>query len=191
MDIRDNRTTKRIFKLFFAWGEEKEEKWLEERSLKGWHLYRVGFLNYKFVKGLPKRFIYKFDFRLFSRKSEDEYLAIFKDAGWELIDIFASWYYFRIDPEVHGESEFDIYNDNLSRIKKYQRILLFILIVNGPALYFLIPYLIEKTFAAQSTPYTVLYAIILVLIALIESFLIYAVIRFIILIRRLRNNIRQ
>ena len=49
--VENNVETKTIFKIFFAWQENKEEKWLREMSKEGWHLYRVGFFNYGFKIG--------------------------------------------------------------------------------------------------------------------------------------------
>jgi len=31
-------------KIFFAWQEEKKEKWLWKMSNKGWHLQKAGFM---------------------------------------------------------------------------------------------------------------------------------------------------
>ena len=43
------------FKLFWAWEDDKEEKWLGEMSRLGWHLEAPGFPGfYYYAKGEPR-----------------------------------------------------------------------------------------------------------------------------------------
>ena len=64
----DNRRFKKLFKIFFAWQEKKEEKWLREMSKEGWHLDNTSFLNYIFKKRGTKKIIYKNGLFIFSNK---------------------------------------------------------------------------------------------------------------------------
>ena len=44
---------KTVFKLFFVWDFEKEERWLNEMAQEGWVLDNTGFSFYTFVRCEP------------------------------------------------------------------------------------------------------------------------------------------
>lgn len=114
-------------KWFWAWDDEKEEKWLEEMSQNGWHLDNPGLpCVYHFIKGEPRRYSYRLDFRTGSFKSLKEYLQICRDAGWEMVGRMGTWYYFRKECQDGEEPEF--YSDKASKIQKYSRLLIFMVI---------------------------------------------------------------
>jgi len=112
---------KRI-KWFLPWQDEKEEAWLEEMSTSGWHLKSVSLpCVYFFEKGDPCRKAYRLDYMMMNKGKLDEYLQIFRDAGWEYIGEMSNWRYWR-KQMVNGEAA-EIFTDNESKIKKYQRLL--------------------------------------------------------------------
>jgi hypothetical protein len=119
-------TTLRKFHWFWAWDDEKEEAWLREMSLQGWHLQSYQFpSNYTFEQGNPVDYVYRLDY-FTDRKDKSNYLQLFQDAGWDHLGEMGGWQYFRkevLDGEVP-----EIYSDNESKAKKYQRILLFLVI---------------------------------------------------------------
>lgn len=128
--MRDlSRRYKKIFKFIFAWQDEKEEEWLREMSLKGWKFKSFFWFRYKFEKTEPKDVIYKLDYKSTTNKDIDEYLKIYEDAGWEHVDEFAGWNYFRIDAKDCVLP--DIYSDNASKAQKYKGLLKTLLIVLG------------------------------------------------------------
>ena len=45
-------------KWFWAWSFEKEEKWLNQMSSRGWQLTDVGFCRYVFEEGTPNEYEY-------------------------------------------------------------------------------------------------------------------------------------
>ena len=109
-------------KWFLPWQDEKEEAWLEDMSLNGWHLAAVQLpCMYTFDKGEPCRNAYRLDYMMMNRNQLDEYLQIFQDAGWEYVGEMSNWRYWR-KKVVSGESP-EIFTDNESKIKKYQRLL--------------------------------------------------------------------
>ncbi len=119
-------TTKKQFHWFWAWDDEKEEEWLREMSQKGWHFKSVSFpSNYLFEQGEPIDYVYRLDYFI-NRKDMDGYLQIFGDAGWDYMGEMGGWQYFRQEA-VNGEAP-EIYTDNESKSKKYQRIMLFLII---------------------------------------------------------------
>ncbi|MEI6614256.1 MAG: DUF2812 domain-containing protein [Chrysiogenales bacterium] len=128
------------FKWFWAWDDEKEEKWLEALSQNGWHLENPGLpCVYHFVKGEPREYSYRLDFRTGSFKSLHEYLQICRDAGWEMVGRMSTWYYFR--KECRGNEKPEFFSDKDSKVQKYRRLLLFLVIflpimINGTRIVF-------------------------------------------------------
>lgn len=117
-------TTQTKTKWFWPWQDEKEEAWLEQMSADGWRLRSVGLMGrYAFDQDRPCRFTYRLDYMLLNKDKRSEYLQIYQDAGWEYIGEMSNWQYWR-KPYVAGENN-EIFTDNDSKIKKYQRLLLF------------------------------------------------------------------
>lgn len=116
---------KRVFKLFFAWQDDQENKWLEKMAEEGWKLLKYNFFVYTFEKMEPKKYIYRTDFKSNQKSDLQEYLTLFEDAGWEHVTEYAGWHYFRTEP---GKAKtLDIYSDKGSKIEMFKRLLLFIL----------------------------------------------------------------
>jgi hypothetical protein len=119
---------KTVFRIFFAWNDEMEERWLERMSRLGWHLTCPGFF-YRFEKGTPAETVYRLDFQTAGRGDLKEYLALFKDAGWTHVGRFGSWHYFRTTagcgpvPEIHTDPE--------SKMAKYRRLLGLLVILSA------------------------------------------------------------
>jgi hypothetical protein len=119
------KTTLTKYKLFWPWQDEKEEAWLEDMSARGYHLSRVGLpYTYRFNKGEPRQYTYRMDYMYLDKKKTMEYLQVFQDAGWEYLGEMSNWRYWR-KPVGAGETA-EIFTDNESKIKKYQRVTLFL-----------------------------------------------------------------
>ncbi|MFZ5788021.1 MAG: DUF2812 domain-containing protein [Acidobacteriota bacterium] len=121
---RDERVE---WRLFWAWNDADEESWLREMARQGWHLRRAALFRYVFDRGEPADVVYKLDYHVLARKDRGEYLGLFRAAGWEHVGEVASWHYFRT-PATAG-SDPDIFSDTASRVAKYKRLLLFLLIL--------------------------------------------------------------
>jgi hypothetical protein len=114
------------FRLLWAWADEKEEAWLREMALDGWHFRSITFPgNYTFEKGEPRNDFYRLDF-LANHKDKENYLQLFEDAGWSRVGEYASWQYFR-KTGVDGDM-LEIFTDNESKIRKYSRVMLFLVV---------------------------------------------------------------
>jgi len=114
-------TTLTTFRWFWAWDDGKEEAWLGEMARQGWHLREIQLLNrYTFESGAPGEVAYRLDFMTDS-KDKQNYLQLFRDAGWEHVLEYGSWQYFRKTAQA-GEAP-EIFTDNESKARKYQRIL--------------------------------------------------------------------
>ena len=125
------KTSIRKFKWFWAWQDEAEEAWLEEMSQQGWHLSSVGIPTvYDFESGEPADIVYRLDYRSHFKMEKEDYLQLFRDAGWEYVGEMSGWHYFRKGAQP-GE-ELEIYTDAESKISKYQRLLAFLAILMLP-----------------------------------------------------------
>ena len=122
------KTIVRKNKWFWPWQDEAEEAWLREMSRQGWHLSDLRLpISFIFESGEPVDFVYRLDYPAHSKTDKEDYLQLFKDAGWEFIKESSGWFYFR-QPAQPGQ-ELEIYTDAESKITKYQRLLLFTLII--------------------------------------------------------------
>jgi len=181
--VTENMEYKIVVKIFVVWQEKKEGQWLRKMSNDGWHLYRVGFLHYRFKKGKPKDMIYRFDFKYIRSKELNDYITLFEDTGWEYISRFGGWYYFRTEAKEGYNTE--IYTDNASKLKKYKTLLVFLIVLTIPQIYYLTIMLTRfKNVPPYSLPVILLYTLIL-------SLLIYAIIRISLIIRRIKQDIRE
>lgn len=123
-----------IFKWFWAWNFEKEEKWLNEMSAKGLQLVSVGFCRYVFEEGTRGEYAYRLELlkELPSNIESVSYIRFLEETGIEYIGSVVRWAYFR---KRTADGAFELYSDIDSRIKHYKRIMtLFIAVM--PAVVF-------------------------------------------------------
>lgn len=114
-------------KWFWAWQDEKEEAWLSEMANQGLHLNDVPLPgNYHFRKGEPANYVYRLDYQSLKAKDEDSYQQLFADAGWEHVGEMGGWVYFRYKV-TNGENP-EIFSDLESKIGKYQRVMLYLVV---------------------------------------------------------------
>lgn len=121
-------------RLTFSWNYEKEEQWLNEMSEKGLHLTKAGAIRSTFNRDQSVRYTYGLDYQLGLKNEESfqEYIQLYKDAGWEYVTSYgAMWHYFRRIWKP-GETP-RLYTDVSSlcgQYKKIQRILALMMLVN-------------------------------------------------------------
>lgn len=113
--------TRRVLRFYWVWEDEREEAWLSKMAAEGWHLERVIIVCYTFRRGEPRAMSYRLDYRRLRGAERPEYLALFRDAGWEYVNTMANWHYFR-SPAEDGHLP-EIYTDRASRVEKYRRVL--------------------------------------------------------------------
>ena len=106
---------KTVYKWFWVWDFEKEERWLNELALQGWALVAVGWCRYVFERCEPGAYT----FRLEMHQPDEEYLAFLQESGAEYIGRVFQWIYFRRPSE---EGPFDLFSDIDSRIQHLARI---------------------------------------------------------------------
>ena len=106
------REKKTVFKLFFVWDFEKEERWLNEMAQEGWVLDNTGFSFYTFVRCEPGEYIIRLemnpssDYRAFVKELGAEHLAVIKKSAVASVhDSLQSQVGFLPDEQVHGISK--------------------------------------------------------------------------------------
>ena len=88
---------KRVFKIFWMWDYEKEEKWLNDMSHQGWQLQRYTPFVYHFKQGEPDAYQYCLEFMApqGGSKGMEDYLQFLAESGIECVGRYFSWGYFR------------------------------------------------------------------------------------------------
>ena len=123
-----NTNTINKFKWFWAWQDEQEESWLAEMAAQGLHLEHISFPGrYQFQKGDPANYVYRLDYQSLKKKDRESYLQLFADAGWEHVGDMTSWVYFR--RKVQNGDTPDIYSDAESKMRKYYRVMFYLVIL--------------------------------------------------------------
>lgn len=125
--------------VFYISEFRQEEAWLSFMHRQGWKLVKPRTFKYEFEKCTEEDWVYQLDFK--ENKTEDEdYIRMFADYGWEFVDRYRNWFYFR-KKKVEGE-EMHIYNDNQSKLEMCKRI------INGQWVWGVLICLVAVIFAA-------------------------------------------
>jgi hypothetical protein len=114
--------TKKEFHFFTILQHKKEEEYLRAMHRSGWRFVRVsGFGKYHFEKCEPEDVVYQLDYNPQTKERYAEYLQMFADCGWEHIQDYAGYGYFRKKAsEMNGEEE--IFNDEASKVAMMERV---------------------------------------------------------------------
>ena len=88
--------TKKEYKYFSIFSYEKEQDYLREMHQHGWRFVKVtGFGVYHFEECEPADVIYQLDYNQEGLSHKTEYVQMFNDCGWEYIQDYAGYCYFR------------------------------------------------------------------------------------------------
>ena len=114
--------TKKEWKYFSIFNHEKEEEYLRDQHKAGWKFVKVAGLGvYHFEKCQPEDVIYQLDYNQEGLKNKAEYVQMFSDCGWEYIQDYADYSYFRKSAaDMHGDEE--IFCDENSRTAMMERV---------------------------------------------------------------------
>lgn len=162
---------------FWAWEAEKEERWLEAMAREGWHLASGGIV-FRFMKGAAAEVRYRLDWRTGTNSSLKEYFDLCRDAGWQRVCAFGSWYYFR----TADASAPELYTDRASLAERYKRLIALLVILAIPQIMSLKTTWPLRDGAPVLAPW--LHAVQAALVAL----LVYAAVRLWLLIRQLKSE---
>lgn len=114
--------TKTMVRFFTIADWEKEEAFLREMHRKGWKL-RKGGIIYNFERCEPEDVVYQLDYNQEGRKDKNVYVQMFEDCGWEYIQDFAGYSYFRKPTRTMKENEKAIFCDDASRLEMVRRVI--------------------------------------------------------------------
>lgn len=115
--------TKKQFKFFTIFEYEKEQDYLREMHKKGWKFVKVkGLGMYHFEKCAPQDVVYQLDYNKDGLAHKDEYLKMFDDCGWEYIQDYAGYSYFRKPVLEDGVAE-EIFCDEESKFQMMERVI--------------------------------------------------------------------
>ena len=115
--------TKKQFKWFTIFEYEKEQDYLREMHKSGWKFVKVkGLGMYYFEECIPQDVVYQLDYNQDGLAHKEEYLKMFDDCGWEYIQDYAGYSYFRKAVAEDGMAE-EIFCDEESRFQMMQRVI--------------------------------------------------------------------
>lgn len=110
--------------LWWVWNYDKQERKLDELSKRGIQLEKPSILTAVYRTDSSQRYAYRLDYRpdiKWRHAKREEYLAFYRDAGWEHLGHCAQWQYFR-RPWTDSHP-MNIYTDTQSLKQHYRRIL--------------------------------------------------------------------
>ena len=121
---------KTIYKVFWAWNFDKEERWLNEMAAKGLSLISAGFCRYEFEETLPGEYAVRMQLLEHGwRHAEAErYIAFLEETGVQQVGSCLRWVYFR---RKKAQGDFELFSDNASRVRQLVHILQMIALVGG------------------------------------------------------------
>jgi hypothetical protein len=175
-----DKISRRVFKAYGAWQDEKEERWLRRMAREGWRLRDVNFMIYTFDRAEPADFVYRMDYQVLAKKDRAEYEGLFRAAGWELVCDFANWKYFRTPAEAGSNP--DIFSDAESRLQKYRRLalaLIAVLLVQNA-------WLIRILRGDGGPP-----LVVSILWTVLMAFWVYAIVRLLLRIQKLKRGAKK
>jgi Protein of unknown function (DUF2812) len=162
------------FKFFWDDADHALESWLQDMARQGLHLHKVSVLRCWFVfrRGAPAEMSYRLDFQ--ARRTKADYYQLFADAGWEHVDQVLGWHFWRVPVRAGRVPE--IFTDVESRIRKYQRLIWLFALAWLP-FFVMLPF----RHPGEATPRSIGMLLGIAVVTL------YAVLRLVLRIRRLRN----
>lgn len=113
------------FKMFNVMQYDLEEDYLRKMHRQGYAFDRIsGFYRYHFKKAVPQDVVYKLDYpgSFASQADKNDYLQLFKDAGWEYLGDYNHYTYFR--KVVSPKENMEIFSDDDSKLRMIHRIIL-------------------------------------------------------------------
>ncbi len=177
------KTAKRVVRIFMAWNDEKEQRWLEEQARSGWLVRSVNAFGYTFERAAPAEVAYRLDWTRHCRRKSDEYLGLFRDAGWEHLGRRGNWNLWR-KPVADGVVP-EIYTDPASRIAMYRQVAAFLFLF-----FALMPTQMAPQIARwDSSSAHGRFPVVLAIYGVLMAFFLYDIIRILLVISRLKKSL--
>lgn len=115
------KSKKAQVKFFTVPDWDKEENYLNRMHRSGWRFTHMNFLIYHFEKCEPEDMVYQLDFNPEGSENKAEYVRMFSDCGWEYLQDFAGYSYFR-KPRAEMNGDEKIFCDDESRLEMMKRV---------------------------------------------------------------------
>jgi hypothetical protein len=106
------------WRYFLAHQDPSLERWLDDEARHGLHLVEPGLFRFTFRAGEPREERYRLDFQMLRGAAREEYLGLFRDAGWDFLGQVANRYFFRARPDAASP---EIFTDAASRGERIVR----------------------------------------------------------------------
>ncbi len=114
--------TKKTYKFFTIFQHEKEQDYLRNMHRSGWKFVKLSCLcAYHFKRCDPEDVIYQLDYNQEGIAHKDEYVKMFNDCGWEYLQDYAGYSYFR-KPASETAGDEEIFCDDNSRLQMLERV---------------------------------------------------------------------
>ena len=113
---------KTVYKWFWVWQFDKEEKWLNEMAARGLALSSMHFIKYIFEETEPGEYQVRLELLDNSpnHPESERYIRFIEETGGEQVASWINWVYFR---KKTADGPFELFSDNSSRIKMLNRVL--------------------------------------------------------------------
>lgn len=113
---------KKEWKYFTIFNHEKEEEYLRAQHKAGWKFVRVSGIGiYHFERCTPEDVVYQLDYNREGLKNKAEYIRMFADCGWDHIQDYVDFSYFR-KPVADMNGDEEIFCDDSSRLAMMERV---------------------------------------------------------------------
>lgn len=159
--MKNTKTEIRFFPIP-AW--KKEEVYLREQHKAGWEFVLVsGFCLYHFRRCEPKDVIYQLDYNPDSVANQSEYLQMFRDCGWEYLQNYVGYSYFRKPASEMNGTEEEIFCDDASRLDMLKRVFMGRMI---PLLVIFLTIIVPQLYLQSHTSHPVMFGFFCVMFVL-------------------------
>lgn len=106
-------------KIRFYFDKDKEEKWINEMSQKGYAFERFFLGLYTFMPCEPGAFHYQIDLLENDNQKEKDFLELMEETEVEIVARWFRWVFLRRTAKL---GEFQLYSDNASKATQYERL---------------------------------------------------------------------
>ncbi|RDU24244.1 DUF2812 domain-containing protein [Anaerosacchariphilus polymeriproducens] len=116
------KNTKIEFRFFTIPQWRQEQDYLRQQHNKGWAFTKVDFIGlYHFEKCEAQDVVYQLDYNQEGIANKVEYVQMFRDCGWEYLQDYVGYSYFRkASSEMNGNEE--IFCDDTSRLEMMKKV---------------------------------------------------------------------
>ena len=116
------KDTKTAFRFFSITQWKKEQDYLRTQHQQGWKFVSVSLIGlYHFQRCEPEDIIYQLDYNPDGIAHREEYVQLFRDCGWEYLQDYTGYSYFR-KPIAEMDGEEEIFCDDASRLDMMKRV---------------------------------------------------------------------